>query len=65
MLCLFPKIFAISYEHFSFSVQNLTQQRYIKAVEIARENKPHISTGRKNEASMFEIQVNLCFLRNM
>jgi len=34
----------------SFSVQNLTQQRYIKAVEIVREKKSHISTAKKKPA---------------
>ena len=34
----------------SFSVQNLTRQRYINAVDVVRENKPHISTVKTKSA---------------
>jgi len=50
----------------SFSVQNLIQQRYIKAVEIVRK-KEAAYFYRENKASILDakIQVNLCFWRNM
>ena len=35
----------------SFSVQNLTQQRYINAVEVVREKELHISIAKTNPAS--------------
>ena len=34
----------------SFSVQNVTQQRYIKAAEIVLKKKPHISTTKTKPA---------------
>jgi len=50
----------------SFSVQNLIQQRDIKAVEIVRK-KEAAYFYRENKASILDakIQVNLCFWRNM